>query len=105
MICLNVSLSSEFQKMVKRKLDCSKLRLNQILLTIFLYRKQKCCTMNVTENVSFVGNKIDFDSLCYNRPDIGLAKFLTFGELACFAHESLVMISEGLIRKCSKIIV
>ena len=61
--------------------------------------------MNVTENVSLVGKKVDFDSLCYKRPDIGLAKFLTFGELACFAHESLVMIFEGLLRKFSEIIV
>ena len=61
--------------------------------------------MNVTENVSFVGNKIDFDSLCYNRPDIGLAQFLTFRKTASFAHESLVMVFEGLLRKFSEIIV
>ena len=52
--------------------------------------------MNVTENVSLVEKKIDFDSLCYKRPDIGLAKFLTFRETACFAHESLAMVFEGL---------
>ena len=52
--------------------------------------------MNVTENVSLVGKKIDFVSLCYKRPDIGLAKFLTFRETACFAHESLAMVFEGL---------
>ena len=62
-------------------------------------------TENVTENVSLVGKQIDFDSLCYKRPDIGLAKFLTFRKTAYFAHESLAMVFEGLLRKFSEIIV
>ena len=39
--------------------------------------------MAVTMNVILVAEKIDFDSF-YNKPDIGLAKFLTLPKLTCF---------------------